>query len=93
MIFGAVLEGIWGALDPWKSCQSVYLTVCTFRVWTLSVRSLFRDLLLEGVWHTFFKIWVQIGAPIGAPFVRFWLRFQGLNFEGGFWTAIIGKSI
>jgi len=53
------------------------------------VRSLFRDLLLEGVWHAFFKIWVAIGAPIGAPFVHLWQRFQGLNFEGGFWTAKI----
>ena len=50
-------------------------------LWTLSVRSLFRDLLLEGVWHAFFKIWVPIGAPIGAPCGYFWQLFQGLILE------------
>ena len=59
-------------------------TICSFMLWTLSVRSLFRDLLLEGVWHAFFKIWVPIGAPIGAPFGNFWQLFQGLILEAVF---------
>ena len=29
-------------------------TICIFMFWTLLVRSLFRDLLLEGVWDAFF---------------------------------------
>ena len=33
------------------------------------------------VWHTFFKIWVAIGAPIGTPFCYFWQLFQGLILE------------
>ena len=45
-----------------------FTTICIFRVWTLSVQSLFLDLLLERVRHAFFKIWVPIGAPSGAPF-------------------------
>ena len=39
-----------------------------FRVLTLSVQSLFQDLLLERVRQAFSNIWVPIGAPIGAPF-------------------------
>jgi hypothetical protein len=86
--FGRCFGRHLGSLGPLKIMPKC-TTICIFRVWTLSVRSLFRDLLLEGVWHAFFKIWVPIGAPIGPPFVHFWQRFQGLNFEGGFWTAKI----
>ena len=55
-------------------------TVGIFRVWALLVLSLFRDLLLEGVWHAFSEILVPIGAPIGATCGRFfrtcfWRRF------------------
>ena len=48
------------------------------------MRSLFRNLLLEGVWHAFSKIWVAIGAPIGAPFCHVWQLFQGLILEAVF---------
>ena len=52
------------------------------------MQSLFRDLLLERVRHAFFKIWVPIGAPIGAPFdgnggivvgYRFHMFFDGFR--------------
>ena len=80
------MEVFWEAFgEPWtfKNYGKVYNSI-VFRVWTLLVRSLFRDLLLEGVWHAFFKIWVPIGAPIGAPFGNFWQLFQGMILEAVF---------
>ena len=59
-------------------------TVCICMLWTLSVRSLFRDLLLEGVWDVFFRIVVPIGPHIGAPIDNFWQLFQGLILEAVF---------
>ena len=56
-------------------------TVCIFRVSGVFVRSLFPELLLEGVWHAFSESLVSIGAPIGAPCGHFWQRFQGLILE------------
>ena len=77
------MEVFWEAFwEPWAlgNHAKVYNFII-FRVWTLSVRSLFRDLLLEGVWHAFFKILVPIGAPIGTPLDHFWQLFQGLILE------------
>ena len=63
--------------------------VCIFSVWTLSVQSLFRDLLLERVRHAFLKIrepiWVSSGVPFGGngggvdgySFHVFFSKFQG----------------
>ena len=45
------------------------------------MRSLFRDLLFEGVWHAFFKIWVPIGAPIATPSGYFEQLFQSVILE------------
>ena len=52
-----------------------------FKVWTLSVLNLFRELLLEGVWHVFFNIWVPIEAPMGPPFYNFLQVFRELSLE------------
>ena len=62
-------------------------TICIFMLWTFLVRSLFRDLLLEGVWDVFFRIWVPIGVPIGHPFCHFWQLFRPLHLEAFFWQA------
>ena len=62
-------------------------TICIFRVWGLLVRSLFPELLLEGVWHAFCEVLVPIGTPIGAPFCYFCQLFQGLILE-----AVLGRQ-
>ena len=64
MILGCVLGSFWGGVGPGKSCHSVQLSICIFRVWALLERSLFPDPLLEGIWHAFGQIWVPIGTPI-----------------------------
>ena len=69
--------GSLGPLEIMPKCT----TVRSFRVWGLFVRSLFPELLLEGVWHAFSEILVPIGAPIGAPCGYFWQLFQGLILE------------
>ncbi len=84
--FGRCFGRHLGSRGPWKIMPKC-TTICIFRVWTLSVRSLFRDLLLEGVWHAFFKIWVPIGAPIGASIWQLLAAFSGSDFGGGFWMA------
>ena len=62
-------------------------TICSFRVWTLLVRSLFPDLLLAGVWHAFCEVWVPIGPPSGAQFGDFWHVFQGLILQ-----SVLGRQ-
>ena len=87
---GAFYDDCWrcfgrhlGSLGPLKIMPKC-TTICIFMLWTLLVRTLFRDLLWEGVWHAFFKIWVPIGAPIETPFCHFWQLFQGLILEAVF---------
>ena len=65
----------------WELIIPTCTTIFIFRVWKLSVRSLFRDLLLEGVWDAFFRIWVPVGSPIGIPFGHFRRLLRALNFE------------
>jgi hypothetical protein len=74
--FGRHLESL-GPLKIMPKCT----TVGIFTVWGLFVRSLFPELLLEGVWHAFAEILVRIGAPIGAAFGHFCGIFQGLILE------------
>ena len=51
------------------------------------MRSLFPELLLEGVWHAFSEISVPIGAPIGTPFCYFCQLFQGLILQ-----SVLGRQ-
>ena len=52
-----------GSLEPLEIMLKCTTMLYICRVLTLSVQSLFQDLLLERVRQAFFKIWVPIGAP------------------------------
>ena len=84
--FGRCFGRHFGSLGPLKIMPKC-TTICIFRVWGLFVRSLFPELLLEGVWHAFSEILVRSGAPIGAAFGYFGHVFQGLILE-----AVLGRQ-
>ena len=84
--FGRCFGRHLGSLGPLKIMPKC-TTVCSFRVWGLLVRSLFPELLLEGVWHAFSEILVPSGAPFGTPCGHFWQLFQGLILE-----AVLGRQ-
>ena len=62
--FGRCFGRHFGSLGPLKIMPKC-TTVCIFRVWGVFVRSLFPELLLEGVWQAFYALVVPIGAPVG----------------------------
>ena len=68
--FGRCFGRHLGSLGPLKIMPKC-TTICIFRVWGLFVRSLFPELLLEGVWQAFCAILVPNGAPLGLHFATF----------------------
>ena len=68
--FGKCFGRHLGSRGPWKIMPKC-TTICIFRVWALLVLSLFRDLLLEGVWHAFCEILVPTGHPLGLHLATF----------------------
>ncbi len=84
--FGRCFGRHLGSLGPLKIMPKC-TTICIFRVWALFVRSLFPELLLEGVWHAFSEIFVPNGAPIGNAFGHFWQAFQGLILQ-----SVLGRQ-
>ena len=57
--------------------------ICIFRVWALLVRSLFGNLLLEGVCHAFCRFGSQVRprAPQRLTFDCFLELFERMDFE------------